>query len=147
MSGLEDLSEGKFHPVLPQPGLGTEPEKVRRLILCTGKIAIDLAEKLEEIEDKSWFHILRVEELYPFPMKEIARFLEQYPNVKEMVWVQEEPKNMGAWNFVEPRLNVLAKDGVDVVYVGRRRRSSTAEGDPLAHKMEQTRILQEAFTK
>ncbi|REJ22620.1 2-oxoglutarate dehydrogenase E1 component [Caldibacillus debilis] len=147
MSGLEDLSEGKFHPVLPQPGLGTEPEKVRRLILCSGKIAIDLAEKLEEIEDKTWFHILRVEELYPFPMKEIARFLEQYPNVKEMVWVQEEPKNMGAWNFVEPRLNVLAKDGVDVVYVGRRRRSSTAEGDPLAHKMEQTRILQEAFTK
>ncbi|ANB59353.1 2-oxoglutarate dehydrogenase E1 component [Anoxybacteroides amylolyticum] len=147
MSKVADLSEGSFQPVLPQPGLGYAPEKVERLILCSGKIAIDLAEKLEEIQDKNWFHILRVEELYPFPMEEIARYMKQFPNLKEMVWVQEEPKNMGAWNFVEPRLLTLAPAGVQVAYVGRRRRSSTAEGDPIVHKKEQARIINQAFTR
>lgn len=147
VSKVADLSEGSFQPVLPQLGLGYAPEKVERLILCSGKIAIDLAEKLEEIQDKDWFHILRVEELYPFPMEEIARYIKQFPNLKEMVWVQEEPKNMGAWNFVEPRLLTLAPAGVQVAYVGRRRRSSTAEGDPIVHKKEQARIMNQAFTR
>jgi 2-oxoglutarate dehydrogenase E1 component len=147
VSKAADLSEGSFQPVLPQPGLGYAPEKVERLILCSGKIAIDLAEKLEEIKDKDWFHILRVEELYPFPMEEISHYIQQFPNVKEMVWVQEEPKNMGAWNFVEPRLLTLAPAGVQVSYIGRRRRSSTAEGDPVVHKKEQARIISQAFTR
>lgn len=80
-------------------------------------------------------------------MEEIARYIKQFPNLKEMVWVQEEPKNMGAWNFVEPRLLTLAPAGVQVAYVGRRRRSSTAEGDPIVHKKEQARIMNQAFTR
>ncbi|WP_027409422.1 2-oxoglutarate dehydrogenase E1 component [Anoxybacteroides tepidamans] len=147
VSGAADLSEGSFEPVLAQPGLGQHPEQVERLILCSGKIAIDLAEKLNEVQEKDWFHILRVEELYPFPMEEITRYIEQLPNLKEIVWVQEEPKNMGAWNFVEPRLLKLAPKGVQVSYIGRRRRSSTAEGDPVVHKKEQARIINQALTR
>ncbi|KXG08878.1 2-oxoglutarate dehydrogenase E1 component [Anoxybacillus sp. P3H1B] len=147
VSGAADLSEGSFQPLLPQPGLGQNPEKVERLILCSGKIAIDLEEKLAEVADREWFHILRVEELYPFPMKEIASYIQQFPNLKELVWVQEEPKNMGAWNFVEPRLLTLAPSGVHVSYIGRRRRSSTAEGDPVVHKKEQARIINQAFVR
>ena len=143
----EELSKHQFQSVVEQPGLGLKPEKVERVILCSGKVSIDLAEKLEQIEDKDWFHILRIEELYPFPMEEIANRLKKYENLKEIFWVQEEPKNMGAWNFVEPRIHALSPAGVDVVYVGRRRRSSTAEGDPLAHKAEQSRIIEAAFKR
>ncbi|MBT2691200.1 2-oxoglutarate dehydrogenase E1 component [Bacillus sp. ISL-47] len=145
-NGLE-LSEGEFKSVLEQPGLGSNPEKVKRIILGTGKIAIDLAENLKNYEDQEWFHILRVEEIYPFPMAQIKEILKRYPNVEEMVWIQEEPKNMGAWNFAEPRLKEIAGSGIDVRYIGRRRRSSPAEGDPTVHKKEQARIIDEALTR
>ena len=146
-STSEELSQGEFKPVLEQPGLGEKPEKVERLILCSGKIAIDLAEGLEKIEDKDWLHILRIEELYPFPMDVIAKSIEGFTNLKEIVWVQEEPKNMGAWTFAEPRIHALAPANTEVHYIGRRRRSSTAEGDPVVHKFEQARIINEALTR
>ncbi|MCU9613595.1 2-oxoglutarate dehydrogenase E1 component [Caldibacillus lycopersici] len=146
-SSYEDLTDGEFQPVLEQPGTGSKADKVERLILCSGKIAIDLAEAIEKVEDRDWFHILRIEELYPFPMKEVAAFIEKYGNLKEIVWVQEEPKNMGAWTFVEPRVNALAPTNVEVFYIGRRRRSSTAEGDPIVHKWEQSRIINEALKR
>lgn len=146
-SSKEELAKGKFYPVIEQPGLGANREQVERLILCSGKIAIDLAEELPKLKSKDWLHILRVEELYPFPMKEIANILERYPNLNEIVWVQEEPKNMGAWPFVEPEIHALAPAGTDVFYIGRKRRSSTAEGDPIVHKYEQSRIVREALTR
>lgn len=146
-STSEDFTNGEFQPVLEQPGLGENLEKVERLILCSGKVAIDLAEEVTKLEEKDWFHILRMEELYPFPMKEVAVYIEKYQNLKEIVWVQEEPKNMGAWTFVEPRVHALAPADVDVFYIGRRRRSSTAEGDPIVHKWEQARIVTEALSR
>ncbi|WNS73524.1 2-oxoglutarate dehydrogenase E1 component [Bacillus sp. DTU_2020_1000418_1_SI_GHA_SEK_038] len=146
-SSAKDLSEGEFRPVLEQPGLGKETESVTRLVLASGKMAIDLAENLKRIEDQDWFHIVRVEEIYPFPMDAIKKIMNRYPNLKEILWVQEEPKNMGAWTFVEPRLKKLADQGEDVSYVGRRRRSSPSEGDPIIHKHEQARIIEEALTQ
>ncbi|MFE8694785.1 2-oxoglutarate dehydrogenase E1 component [Cytobacillus sp. FJAT-53684] len=145
-TGLE-LSEGKFQSVIEQPGLGQNAEKVTRLVLSTGKMAIDLVDHLKNIDDQEWFHLLRVEEIYPFPMKELKNISSRYPNLKEMVWVQEEPKNMGSWNFVEPRLQQLAQGSVEVTYSGRRRRSSPSEGDPNVHKKEQARIIEEALTQ
>ncbi|QED47879.1 2-oxoglutarate dehydrogenase E1 component [Cytobacillus dafuensis] len=145
-SGLQ-LSEGEFQPVLEQSLLGKDVEKVTRIVLASGKMAIDLADSLKSIENKEWFHILRVEEIYPFPMNTIEEIFNRYPNLKEIVWVQEEPKNMGAWFFVEPRLKAITKDGVEVNYVGRRRRSSPSEGDPVIHKIEQARIIEEALTR
>lgn len=144
-NGLE-LSEGEFKPVIEQPGLGKANEKVTRIVLASGKMAIDLAENLKTIEDQEWFHILRVEEIYPFPKEIIKEIIHRYPNLKEIMWVQEEPKNMGAWNFVLPRLLDIAPKGVNVKYAGRRRRSSPSEGDPNVHKKNQVRIISEALT-
>ncbi|MGE6259616.1 2-oxoglutarate dehydrogenase E1 component [Heyndrickxia sporothermodurans] len=141
-----ELTNGEFKPVLEQKGLGNDVKKVERIILCSGKIAIDFEERIKD-ENLDWVHILRVEELYPFPDAEIKDILSKYKNVKELVWVQEEPKNMGGWTFADPYLRELAPKGVDVKYVGRPRRSSPSEGDPIVHKKEQTRILNEALSK
>jgi 2-oxoglutarate dehydrogenase E1 component len=145
-SGLE-LSEGEFKSVIEQNGLGMETEKVERILLCSGKICIDLAENLKSAEKYDWLHIIRVEEIYPFPMQQLKKLFERYPNVKEIIWVQEEPKNMGAWSFVEPLIKEIAPSGAEVSYIGRRRRSSPAEGDPNVHKLEQARIIHEALTR
>ncbi|MBU5210102.1 2-oxoglutarate dehydrogenase E1 component [Heyndrickxia oleronia] len=141
-----ELTTGEFKPVLEQKGLGAEVKKVERIILCSGKIAIDFEERIKD-EQFDWVHILRVEELYPFPEKEITEIINKYSNLKELVWVQEEPQNMGGWTFADPYLRELAPNGVDVKYVGRPRRSSPSEGDPIVHKKEQARILNEALTK
>ncbi|MBR2758833.1 MAG: hypothetical protein IKD52_12355, partial [Exiguobacterium sp.] len=73
--------------------------------------------------------------------------ISRYPNAREIVWVQEEPKNMGAWTYIEPRLEAVTTNRLDVRYVGRRRRSSPAEGNPTAHKQEQARIIREALSR
>ncbi|CAM3989794.1 2-oxoglutarate dehydrogenase E1 component [Lederbergia lenta] len=144
---ITDLSEGSFQSVLEQKGLGSNYDSVERIILCSGKVAIDLEEHLKDKEDVDWLHIVRVEELYPFPTQELTTIFNRYPNAKDLVWVQEEPKNMGGWLHVEPYLRKIALEGAEVRYIGRRRRSSPSEGDPTIHRKEQTRILQAAFTK
>lgn len=73
--------------------------------------------------------------------------MKKYTNLKEIFWAQEEPKNMGAWTFVEPRLNAAAPRNLSVTYIGRKRRSSPVEGDPLVHKNEQQRIMTQAITR
>ncbi|MEK3886240.1 2-oxoglutarate dehydrogenase E1 component [Bacillus sp. FSL K6-3431] len=144
---IQDLAEGSFQPVLEQKGLGNNHDSVERIVLCSGKIAIDLEEHVKDKKDVEWLHILRVEELYPFPSQELSAIFTRYPNAKELVWVQEEPKNMGGWLHVEPYLRKIASEGAEVKYIGRRRRSSPSEGDPTIHRKEQTRIIQTAFTK
>lgn len=147
VSHLSDLSEGEFKPVIEQPGLGQSPEKVKRLVLCSGKIAIDLTDKLNSLEgNQDWVHILRVEELYPFPKKIISSIISKLTSLEEIVWVQEEPQNMGAWLFIDPKLREIAPQGVPVKYIGRRRRQSPAEGDPNIHRKDQNRIVTEALT-
>jgi len=141
-----EFSNGEFQSIITQPGLGAEPEKVERVVLCTGKVAIDLAEKVNP-EEHSWLQILRLEEIYPFPLETLKAQFDQYPNLKEVIWLQEEPKNMGAWTFVEPRINEILQGKIEVSYVGRRRRSSPAEGEPDIHKIEQARIIGEALTR
>lgn len=146
-SDVEDLVNGTFQPVLEQKGLGSNHEAVERIILCSGKVAIDLEEQLKEEENTDWFHIIRVEELYPFPKEEIKTIIAKYANVKELSWVQEEPKNMGGWSHVAPYLQEIVPDGVNLNYIGRPDRSSPSEGDPTAHRIEQKRIVSAAFTK
>ncbi|MGV3464158.1 MAG: 2-oxoglutarate dehydrogenase E1 component, partial [Heyndrickxia sp.] len=142
-----ELVNGEFQPVLEQVGLGKNVDKVERVVLCSGKIAIDLEGRVQEEENTDWLHILRVEELYPFPEKQVKEILSRFPNLKELLWVQEEPQNMGGWTFVDPYLRELAPQGVNVKYAGRPRRSSPSEGDPVVHKKEQNRIINEAFTR
>ncbi|WP_078596826.1 2-oxoglutarate dehydrogenase E1 component [Evansella clarkii] len=146
-SSVSDLSEGKFQPVVMQPGLGEEKEKVKRIVFCSGKIAVDLEESLEEYGNPDWLHIARVEELYPFPTEQVQKIKQEYLNVEEWFWVQEEPRNMGPWHYALPYLRDIGGDELPLRYIGRRRRSSTAEGDPKTHKKEQQRIINEALTR
>lgn len=145
-AAVEDLTEGHFQTVLEQPGLGGSPKKVERVLFASGKMAIDLADRVKDGEGFEWLHIVRVEQLYPFPSEKIKAILDRYPNAKELVWVQEEPKNMGSWSFAYPYLQEIAA-GKDIRYVGRIVRSSPAEGDADSHKFEQNRIIEEAVTR
>jgi 2-oxoglutarate dehydrogenase E1 component len=85
--------------------------------------------------------VARVEELYPWPHEEVSRAVDAYPNVVEIVWAQEEPKNMGAWSFVAPRLRASAGNALIIRYVGRPERASPAEGYFATHEAEQARIV------
>lgn len=144
-----ELSEGAFRPIIEQFGLGAQPERVERLVLCSGKVAIDLEEAIQGDggADWSWLHIVRTEQLYPFPADEIAAVIRRFPNLQEIVWTQEEPRNMGGWSFMEPRLRELAPDGVTVRYVGRKERSSTASGYQHVHSFEQRQLIANAMER
>lgn len=143
-STLSALSEGSFMRIIEQPGFEDHTATAERLILCSGKVAIDLEAEWEgkESADKR-IHIVRVEQLYPFPKKEVADVIHRCKKLREIVWLQEEPKNMGAWSYVEPILRDISE--VPIRYAGRPRHSSPAEGTPDMHKMEQQRILNEAL--
>ncbi len=141
-SSGEELSNGSFNLILEQEGLGQEPEKVERLVLTTGKVAIDLEAELKNSdEDMSWLHIARVEQLYPFPEKNIKDLIKRFKNLKEIVWVQEEPKNMGSWFYMAQKLQETAPKKLNIRYIGRPDRSSPAGGEPDVHKREQERIM------
>ncbi|MGM0878569.1 MAG: 2-oxoglutarate dehydrogenase E1 component [Bacillota bacterium] len=142
------ISEGHFQTAVEQPQLGKEADKVKRLLLTTGKMAIDLSVEIESIKENRSLeevHIIRIEQLYPFPKEKVETILKRYPNLQEIVWVQEEPKNMGAWHYIAPTLFELASGNLTVGYIGRPDRSSPAGGDPNVHKNEQERIVKQAL--
>ena len=145
-SGTE-MSEGKFEPVIKQFQAARCSDQVKRIVLCSGKIAIDLAEQIKDESQYEWLQVLRLEEVYPFPTQVLKDIFNQYKNIEELLWVQEEPQNMGAWSFVEPRINAIAPNQLCVKFIGRRRRSSPAEGDPNVHKLEQSNIIRTALTR
>jgi len=113
-------------------------------VLCSGKLYYDLVAEAEKMgADRP--AVIRLEQLYSFPWPEARETLGRYGRLEELVWVQEEPRNMGAWTYVEPKLRELAPEGVQVSYVGRPERASPAEGYPAAHIAEQSRIVREAL--
>lgn len=147
-SSPEDLAEGRFHPVIDDSQTRGEPKSVRRLILCSGKVYVDLVAARsapEAARGPGQAAIVRVEELYPFPAEEIGKVMEGYPRLQEVVWVQEEPRNMGAWTYVAPRLRDLLGERLPLLYVGRTRRASPAEGSYEWHLREQRRVVEDAF--
>ena len=146
-SYIEEFTNGEFQSIIEQPGLGTEPDKVERVVFSTGRLAIELAENLKEPENFPWLDVVRVEELYPFPKADISNLLSKYKNLKEIVWAQDEPQNMGAWSYIAPRLQELAPEGVKVCYVGRPAMASPSEGNGRIHKKEQERIVTTALTQ
>jgi multifunctional 2-oxoglutarate metabolism enzyme len=144
-SKLEDLSENGFQPVIDDLELPGPRDQVTRLVLCTGKIYYDLA-GYEERPKATNVAIGRVELLYPFAANELRALLDSYPALSEVVWVQEEPKNMGARAFMKLRfLDEVMPPGVHYEYVGREFRASPGEGYPAAHRAEQLRIVRTAL--
>jgi 2-oxoglutarate dehydrogenase E1 component len=137
-SRIEDLSSGRFQPVLAEPA--TEPERVTRLLLCSGKMYYDIIGNQLRAE-RPEVAIGRVELLYPFPEEEILALIGSYPNLKEVVWVQEEPRNMGARAHMSPRLQQILPEHMEFGYVGRPERAASGEGYPAAHAREQNRIV------
>jgi 2-oxoglutarate decarboxylase len=142
-SRLEDLSEGRFQPVLAEPGI-EDPSKVTRLLLCSGKIYYDIVGHASR-EGNTGVAVGRVELLYPFPQGEIMALINRYPNLKEVVWVQEEPRNMGARGHMAPRLLQILPESFEFGYVGRPERAASGEGYPAAHNKEQSRIVSTAL--
>ena len=146
-SPVEDLASGTFRPVMDDPRRTDDPAAVTRLVLCSGKVVVEL-EGSEAREAATQVAVARVEQLAPFQVSALRAVLGRYPNLAELVWVQEEPRNMGAWGFVEPRLrDLLAEIGrpIPVRYVGRPERASPAEGSAERHAAEQARIVAAAF--
>ncbi len=160
-SALELSGESRFMPVIDDPE--TDPSKITRLVFCSGKFYYDLMagnteEKLLEANrgrdntlsvfaraDHPEVAIVRLEQVYPFPAEELNRIVSKYKNVKQIVWAQEEPKNMGAWEFMQYRIKKLVGMGIPVNYVGRRRSPSPAEGSKTAWLVNHSIVIDAAY--
>ncbi len=138
-----ELSEGAFHFVIDDDGV-QDRSTVERVVACTGKVYYDLLAGREEASSGQ-VALVRVEQLYPFPAEELRSVLAGYPALREIVWTQEEPENMGAWRFVAPLLTELAGERT-VRYNGRPERASPAEGYLSTHEATQRAIVQRALT-
>jgi 2-oxoglutarate dehydrogenase E1 component len=138
-STADDLTAGSFGHVINDPA---RPEKASRLIFCSGKIYYDLAKHREE---KGLKHaaLVRIEQLYPFPIDKVRNVMEQY-ETDDVCWVQEEPENMGAWRFI--RLHFLDSLGTDIKGITRLESASPATGSAAAHQWEQERLMASAFS-
>src|SRR5205823_4564897 len=140
-SPKEDFLKGRFEEILGSPEVGPA-NKMKRVILCSGKVYYDLinyrAEK--KIDNAA---IVRVEQLYPLHEKKLKSMMKPFPEKAEIVWCQEEPENMGAWTFIEPRLRKLFAR--EIGYAGRGAGPSPAVGSPARHKREQACLVRDAF--
>jgi 2-oxoglutarate dehydrogenase E1 component len=144
MSTLAELAEGRFQRVIDDATARQHPEEISRLVLCSGKVYVDLTGS-PEFAAATGVAVARVEELYSFPADELRALIGGYPNLSEIVWMQEEPQNMGAWSYIAPLLRELLPQGVELRYVGREASASPAEGSPAFHVIEQSRIISEAL--
>jgi 2-oxoglutarate dehydrogenase E1 component len=140
-SKLDDLATKQFQAVLNDTVATKAPEQVQRLVFCSGKIYYDLVEK----DRPASIGIIRIEELAPWP-RDLSTVIDMYPAVEEVVWAQEEPKNMGAWSYVQPRLRASIGTLPMLRYIGRPERASPAEGHKHDHEAEQARIIAEVLT-
>jgi 2-oxoglutarate decarboxylase len=140
-STVEELTAGRFQEVLPDPSQ-PDPEKVRRVLLASGKVFYDLAKRRGD-GDLENLALVRVEQLYPFPAERIRQQLDAYPNAERLLWVQEEPENMGAWCYLAARFERVL--GVRVDVVSRDEAAAPATGSPSIHQRQQRRLLDQAL--
>lgn len=141
VSDIADLTKGSFEEIIDD----TQPkERVKRIVLCSGKVYYDLLVGREEnqVTDMA---LIRVEQLYPFHLTKAKELLSQYTNVEQVYWVQEEPSNMGAWKFVRPMIDEVLADHLSVKYIGRPPSASPATGSFSRHKKELSDLLSAVF--
>jgi 2-oxoglutarate dehydrogenase complex dehydrogenase (E1) component-like enzyme len=141
-SSLDQFTQGGFYPII---GDAVAPDRVERVIVCSGKVYYDLVAEHEK-SGNGRVAILRLEQFYPFPRTLLQQWLNAYKKAGEIVWAQEEPQNMGGWNFMRPRLEALAKGRMETRYVGRAPSASPATGSYTIHQLEQARLVKEALS-
>jgi 2-oxoglutarate dehydrogenase E1 component len=144
-SRLSDLAEGHFRCVIGDAEAAERADQITRLLLCSGKVYVDLVASEARSEARN-VALARVEELYPFPEGDINDLVASFPALQEVVWVQEEPRNMGAWGYMLRRLGHIFPKEIEVRYEGRPNRASPAEGSPERHRVEQERITTAAWS-
>jgi 2-oxoglutarate dehydrogenase E1 component len=142
-SAPHELAEGRFQMVIGDAEAVSRASEIRRVVVCSGKVYTDLVAS-EHRAQRPDIAICRLEQLYPLPMRDLRALFESYANAEEIVWVQEEPENMGAWGFVRPHLEELG-DGRPVRHVARPRSASPAEGSASRHAIVQQALVNEAF--
>ncbi|MGB5455740.1 MAG: 2-oxoglutarate dehydrogenase E1 component [Gammaproteobacteria bacterium] len=138
-SSLDDLSTGYFQRVLPEVD-DINPAEVKHIVLCSGKIYYELLSKRRSANHAD-FAILRVEQLYPFPGPELNELLKPYTHAKDLLWVQEEPKNQGAWDFVKPRIPAMLNKAWNLHYIGRESSAAPAVGSAKLHAVQQRELI------
>lgn len=138
-----DFLEGAcFQEILPDTKDFEKPDEVERIVFCTGKVFYDLVQYRDELEIDNTA-IIRIEQLYPFNDEMLELILSQYPQARKWVWAQEEPKNMGAWSYIAPRLQDILRSRIR--YAGRKSSSSPAAGSKAMHVREQKMLIEQAF--
>ena len=141
-SDVSELAEGRYREIIDDPT--AQPQKVNRLVFCTGKVYFNLLEARDAAQ-KDDVALIRIEQLYPFAFKEAEKILARYTRAKEICWTQEEPQNQGAWDFIEPKLRKVIKDGRAIPFIGRGPSASTATGVHKAHLAEQDKLVSQAL--
>jgi 2-oxoglutarate dehydrogenase E1 component len=139
VSKIEDLAADHFHPVLDDPA---SSKQAKTVLVCSGKIFYELLQHRNELEKKD-VAIVRLEQFYPFPESQLKEIFQKYRQARKWFWVQEEPQNMGGWQFVRPLLNAVSGKSFD--YIGRKASSSPASGFPGLAKLEQQAIVAQAL--
>ncbi|WP_138430157.1 multifunctional oxoglutarate decarboxylase/oxoglutarate dehydrogenase thiamine pyrophosphate-binding subunit/dihydrolipoyllysine-residue succinyltransferase subunit [Fodinibius saliphilus] len=142
-SKASDLAEGVFQPFIADQEV-EDKNDIDRLVICSGKVYYDLYKQRQEDEIDN-VAIVRLEQYYPFPDADINDILSEYDHVDDIVWCQEEPKNMGAWTFVAPRISQELQKGQNLRYAGRQASASPAAGHKKVHKAEQEKLVSEAL--
>ncbi len=145
VSRLDDLTSGGFRLLIPEVD-EIDPGRVRRVVLCAGKVYFDLLEKRRN-DGRDTIAIVRIEQLYPFPEDELAAELGRYPDAHEIVWCQEEPMNQGAWYATQHHIRALLRDDDRLRYAGRPASAAPAVGYPLLHIRQLCELLEEALVR
>jgi len=143
-SSAQELVEGRFKSVLDDDDARRRANAIRRVVLCSGKVYVDLVAS-EQRKASPAVAVCRVEQLAPFPAVALREVLDGYPSVRDIVWLQEEPENMGAWDFMRPQLEELIAERCPLRYVGRARSASPSEGSLAWHQLNQRAIIERAF--
>jgi 2-oxoglutarate dehydrogenase E1 component len=143
-SSAQELVDGRFKSVLDDDEARRRANAIRRVVLCSGKVYVDLIAS-EQRKASPNVAVCRVEQLAPFPAVALREVLDGYPSVRDIVWLQEEPENMGAWEFMRPQLEELIAERCPLRYVGRARSASPSEGSLAWHQLNQRAIIERAF--
>ena len=144
-SSARELSEGKWKPIIEDERAHKAPEKIRRLVFCSGKVYVDLMND-GQWESASHAAIVRIEQLYPVAVDQLEKIIDQYPNLEEIAWLQEEPENMGAWDYLRKVLETAMDDRCPLLRVSRPPSAVPSEGSTAIHNLNQQNLVKMAYT-